>query len=213
MKKRWLVVVAFFLFFPNIVKADCTVEEKIALSKMVSNVKITPIFREETENFSIIISNITPSIYFKDMTSKMVYENTGKEVEIYNLNPNTSYRIKFLSAIKACHGEAITSTYVNLPGYNKYYKDPLCEGLEDYKICQKWVNYHYDRETFEKEVKKIEKKEEKQKQEIEEKSEVVKGMYDYLGELYERYYYIVLPIIIIACIITIVRLRKKEDLF
>lgn len=212
MKKVFLIIAIFCISIPNIVKAECSTDEKIALSKMVSNIKITPVFNEDTEKFNILISNITPNIYFRDMNTKTNYQNTGGEVVIYNVEPNESYRLKFFSAINACYGETITSTYVTLPGYNKYYKDPLCEGLDEYKICQKWVNYNYDRAKFEEEINKIEKKEvEKLKQQ--KGREEVKGIYDYLGEIYEKYYYFVLPVIIIGGIILIMRLRKKEDFF
>lgn len=212
MKKLFLIISILCTMLPSIVKAECSNEEKIELSRIVSNVKITPVFNEEREKFSIIISNITPSIYFRDMNAKVDYINKGSEVVLYDVSPNQSYRIKFFSAKPACYGEALTSSYVSLPGYNKYYKDPLCEGLEDYKICQKWVNYNYSRSKWEEEVKKIEKPEEK-KPEVKPREKEVKGFYDYLGELYEKYYYIVLPIIIIACTIEIAKLYKKEKFF
>lgn len=210
--KKFLLVIMLCILFPITAQAECSTDEKIALSKMVSNIKITPVFNEETEKFNILISNITPNIYFMDMKTKTMYQNTKGETVIYNAEPNESYRLKFFSSINACYGETITSTYITLPGYNKYYKDPLCEGLGEYKICQKWINYNYDRTKFEEEIKKIDKKEiEKLKQQ--QGREVVKGIYDYLGEIYEKYYYIVLPIIIVGGIILIMRLRKKEDFF
>ncbi len=211
--KKFLLVIMLCILFPITAQAECSTDEKIALSKMVSNIKITPVFNEEIEKFNILISNITPSVYLKDMKTKVEYVNTGGEVIIYNVNPNQSYRIRFYSAIPACYGDTITTIYVTLPGYNKYYKDPLCEGLEDYKICQKWVNYNYNRTQFETEIKKIDKEEKIEKKEEHREEENVKGFYDYLGELYEKYYYIFLPIIIIGGIILMNYLRKKEDFF
>lgn len=212
MKKIYLIIIMLCILMPSIVKAECTDGEKIALSKMVDNIKITPVFYEDTEKFSILISNVTSSIYFKDINTQIIYSNSEKEQAIYNVEPGQSYRIRFYSAIPACYGDVITTSYVTLPGYNRYYKDTLCKELEEYKICQKWVNYNYSREQFEKEVNKIEKKVEEKKVE-EKKEETVKGFYDYLGELYEKYYYIFLTIIIVGGIITINYLRKKEDFF
>lgn len=212
MKKTVLIVILLCFFFPAVAKAACTTDEKIALSKIVNNVKVTPVFYEEAEKYALIVSNITPDIYFQDINTKIVYKNTGKEITIHNVNPNQSYRIKFYSAMNNCYGSALQSIYITLPGYNKYYKDPLCEGFSSYKICQKWVNYNYDKETFEKEVSKLEKRD-IIKVKKDPGIETVKGIYDYLGELYEKYYYIILPIIIVGCLIMITRLRKKEYFF
>lgn len=211
MKKIVVILSIFMITCPNIVKAECTTSEKIMLSKMLNNIQITPIFQENTEKFNIIISNITPSLYFRDMVTKTNYESTGGEVILYDINPNQSYRLKFFSALPGCYGDALTSKYVTLPSYNKYYKDPLCENLGEYKFCQKWVNYNASREQFEAEAKSIEKK----YVEVDDggKPEEVKGFYDYLWEIYETYYYFVLPVVIIAGIIMIHRLRKKEDFF
>lgn len=211
MKKIVLFLSVLMIIYPNIVKAECTTSEKIMLSKMVNNIQITPIFDESTENFNIIISNITPSLYFRDMKTKTNYIDTGGEFILYNINPNQSYRLKFFSALPGCYGDTLTSKYVTLPSYNKYYKDPLCEGLGEYKICQKWANYNASREQFEIEARSIEKK--YVRVEDGNKPEEVKGFYDYLWELYETYYYFVLPVIIVGGIIMIHRLRKKEDFF
>ena len=125
--------------------------------------------------------------------------------------PGKSYRFNIYSGDVSCGTSALSYIYVNTPVYNLNYSDPLCEGLQDYDICQKWGTYINNREQFEKEISKI-KVEEKTKT-VEEKQEEYVGIFGNLARLFANSYYIVLPIIIIIGLVGIYRLNKKDRLF
>lgn len=209
--KKTLIVLLFAMFlFPVSTRAACTDSEVVALSKMASNVVFTPVFQEETGTFHLIVSNLNPDFYFMDVAANQNYTYTAPEIILTNYKPGKSYRFKFYSAKPSCIGNTILSKYVTLPGYNPYYKDAICEGLENYSFCQKWNNYTYSHSQFAEMVNKY-KQEEEQKEEA--NKEPVMGFYDYVFLYYSKYYYIILPIIIIGCLIAIMQKKKKEEFF
>lgn len=210
MKKGFIVLLLVLLLLPTSIAAACTDGEVVALSKMAGNVTFTPVFIEETGTFNVIVSNLNPNFYFTDVAHNQNYMYTSSEMVLSNFTPSKSFRFKFYSANAACYGNTILSKYVTFPGYNPYYKDPVCQGLENYSFCQKWNNYSYSHEQFVEMVNKY-KQEEKKQEEI--PKEEVKGFYDYLFLYYSKYYYIILPILIIICLIIIVRRKKKEEFF
>lgn len=211
MRKKVILLSILLMFIPILpIKAACLDSEIVSSSKLASNVIFTPIFKEETGKFDIIVSNLNPSFYFTDIRNNRNYKYTRNEIVIGQYTPNESYRFKFYSDNSGCTGDAILSKYVNLPGYNPYYKDPVCKELEDYKFCQKWVNYTYSREKFVEMVNEYKKG--VKNPDIETPSKVM-GFYDYLLLFYEHYYFIILPIIIIVCVVIIVKRSKKDDFF
>ena len=110
-----------------------------------------------------------------------------------------------------CYDEMIKTIYVTLPIYNANYNDPLCQGLHDYDVCQKWGNYISDRSEFEKQIQKINTSVNENDNQI--SVEEYKGIFDYLANIFVNTYYIVLPIIIVVCLIGIYKLNKKDRLF
>lgn len=209
MKKKFIILLCLLFIFPNVVSASCTDQEIVKMNKLASNVKFTPIFDENTEKYNLIISNLSPLLYFKDLRNGNVYYYSSSEIILYGYNPNESYRFKFYSNIPACSGSNVLSKYFTFPGYNKWYKDPICNGLEEQKFCQKWTKYNYSAEEI---VKLVEdyKNSLKDNEENNKKEEQL-GFYDKLFRFYLNYYYIILPLFIISLISFIIWKRKKES--
>ncbi len=203
-----------FLLIPFQIKAIlCKNEDKVKYQALANNITTSYTYQEEngTISFQIILSNIYDRFTIKDVKNGVTYPYRGSELIIANLSPNTSYRFDVYMEDLYCKDELLYSHYVNTPPYNPYYQDPVCQGMENNALCQKWTNITLSYDEFKKKVEGLKQPTEKP---TEEKSkEDVKGIYDYILELYLDYYYIVLPIFIIGGIFIIYRYNKKNDLF
>lgn len=213
MKKNILFVIMLcaFIIFPSNTHAICYSKDKVKLLSLAKNIKHTYVFDENTKTFNIIINNIPDSFTIVDTTNNISHPFSGREITLTGFLPGKSYRFNIYSGDVSCGTSALSYIYVNTPVYNLNYSDPLCEGLQDYDICQKWGTYINNREQFEKEISKI-KVEEKTKT-VEEKQEEYVGIFGNLARLFANSYYIVLPIIIIIGLVGIYRLNKKDRLF
>ena len=212
MSKKVLITIILMIaiFCPTKVDGLCSNAEITRRSALAKNISITYNYIEENGkvSFYLTFTNMQPDLYLKDVANNRLYYYSTNEITLYGYKPNLSYRFDVYGT-GDCN-ERLYSHYVTTPGYNPYYNDPICTGVNS-SICQKWVNINYDYETFVKEVNKIK---EKQKTNIEEPTtEEVVGFYDYLVNFFINYYFIILPMIIIVCLIIIIKKRDKDDLF
>lgn len=212
MSKKILLGIIFIITILYPIKVDglCSNSEITRRSALAKNISITYNYIEENGkvSFYLTLTNLQPDFYIRDVATQNLYYYSTNEITLYGYKPNVSYRFDVYGTGEC--NERLYSHYVTLPGYNPYYSDPICNGINS-SICQKWVNINYDYETFVKEVNKI-----KEKQMIDTEEPVVEevvGLYDYLINFFVNYYFIILPIIIIVCLTIILMKREKDDLF
>lgn len=210
-RKIFLLMLFTFIVFPFSAKAVCTNSKKAEYMSMAQNITTAYTFNEDTKKFSITLSNIPEDFKIRDVANSKTYEYTTKELVFHGYKPGVSYRFD-VSMKYDCIDGTLMPIYVVLPVYNPNYKDDLCKGYEDYDICQKWGKYISDHDAFEQEIESI--KEEKTK-EKETGSTVYeyKGIFSGLARVFTKTYYIALPLVIIAGLIGIYVLNKKEKLF
>lgn len=208
MKKKAFIMMLFIclLVFPFSIKAFCYSKDKIKFQKLAENIDYTYVFDENTKTFNIIFTNLQTSLSLNEV----VYPD--QETTLTGFIPGNSYNFVVKTNDSSCYDETIKTIYVNLPIYNANYSDPLCQGLHDYDICQKWGKYISNRSEFEKQVQKINSSTKEDNSEEETQKEY-KGIFDYLANIFVNSYYVVLPIIIVICLFGIYRLNKKEKLF
>lgn len=204
-KKAFMMLFIYLLLFPFSIKAFCYSKDKVKFQKLAENIDYTYVFDENTKTFNIIFTNLQTSLSLNGV----IYPN--QEVTLTGFVPGNSYNFVVKTNDSTCYDETIKTIYVTLPIYNANYNDPLCQGLHDYDICQKWGNYISNRSEFEKQIQKINTSVNENDNQISE--EEYKGIFDYLANIFVNTYYIVLPIIIVACLIGIYKLNKKDRLF
>ena len=148
MKKK-IILLTLLLIFPISGKAlDCSYAEQARLRKLASNVTTSYEYVENGENvsFNITLTNITSEIYVHDYNRNVDYKYNGSnEIKITGYEPGENVRYQIYPTKGNCTSSYLANKYVNVPYYNKYYKDPLCEG-KTYSICGKWqrVTLSYD---------------------------------------------------------------------
>lgn len=221
MRKKILVVVLLLviLFKTNTVNAivisSCKTTTLSNLKSIANNINLSYTYEIKNNNayFKVTINNLINDIYIVDsLGNKYIYNNSNNgEIttkEYYNVE-----KIKFYiySNVNDCMNDLLLTKYINLPIYNIYFNDPLCNGIENYKLCQKWYNQTLSYEEFVYEINKY-----KSIDEIDTTKEInrkdVEGLFDIMFNIYIKYYYIILPILIVSCLI-IMYIKNKKNKF
>lgn len=215
MYKKVLFIICLFVLLPMNVKAlMCSNEKKAKFREQAKNVAINYTY-QETDNditFDIKFDNIPSDFYLYDVdTGDRYYPNEQSSAVVNNVQKNKSYKFWVYTSDALCENETLYTHYITIPGYNIYYKDNLCKGIEAYKLCNKWLNINMSYDEWKNEVNKY--IESLKKQQVVVEQEEIKGIFDYVFDFYTSYYYFILPGIILVCIVGIYVYNKKHDLF
>ena len=211
--KKYLLF-AILLVLPLNIKAKCDNVEKVRLNKLASNVSFTYTYNENNNdvNFDVTITNLTKDLVIYDKYTENEYKNINKEIIIKDYKPNTSVRYYIYAKDDTCISSPLNSYMINFPSYNPYYKDELCKQATDYIYCKKWINMPYKYEEFKKNVNKYIEDSKKTPIEEQEVVEIKGGILDTIGFIYVKFYYIILPLIIVVCLFGMHQLNKKNKL-
>lgn len=213
--KLFIMLILLIILFP--IKANalvCSNQDMVKLKSEAQNITTTYDYKEENNNvtFNITFSNLNTDLYLLETIEKKSYYYIGNEMTLTGYKAGESYKFKVYATNSLCDTDALYTVYVTLPYYNNYYKDELCKGIEDYELCQKWIKNKITYDEFKNKItdyKKVIDKEDNNP----DKNKTVKGIFDYLIEFYIKYYYIVLPLIIIISVVYVYKNNKKNDLF
>ena len=144
MRKVSKILLFFISFFIVLdVKASCSYTTLANLKKLASNVNVTYTYNivENTATFNIRFANLTRDIYVYDSYNDKSYYDTG-EIVLNDFKDGTKYRFFIKSNDSNCKDELLMTKYISLPKYNKFYGDPICNGIENYTLCQKWGTFN-----------------------------------------------------------------------
>lgn len=212
-KKIYMVIILGFLFIAK-VDAACSYEESSRLQKFLNNIQVSYDYEEKNNiSFKVTFTNIPKDLYLVNSFTGQIIAHTGETLGEYveqNLSSGQDIRYIAYGNRGECKDELIGIKYVSLPYYNKYYDDPLCEGIEEYSLCQKWTTHSLTSyEKFSSEIKTY-KESLKKEPIIRPEEEKTLGMFDYFTTFLLKYYYGFLITIIIICSIAIYYLNKKN---
>lgn len=212
MKKfLYIIVLSFILFiFPNKIKADCDDLELIKLSKLANNVNVNYFYNKNKNYFEIFVTNLTDDLVLNFNNKEYRY---NYDFVIENVKSG-DYKFDIYAKDKNCTSDILSSKYLSLPYYNKYYNSKECEGVTNTIYCMKWIKYNLDYNTW---IKGIEKYNETNiKEEIKQnennKQSKKKSIKVILLNIYVKYYYIILPTIIIILELFIYIKNKKDQI-
>lgn len=214
--RRYVIPLLFvFLFLSNPYKTKAVVCEnniRVKYQELAKNISLAYEYIEENDTikFNIIISNINEKLIIKDVLNNSSYNYTNSEIVLKNFNENTSYKFEVYANDYLCNDSSLYTHYINLPPYNKYYKDEVCKDAENYSLCNKWTNITMSYEDFKLKVENYKKTTVVEEVETE---TIVENIFDKVIDFYSEYYYYILPSIIVIVLITIRINVKKDDLF
>lgn len=151
-KLKLLTIFSLFILLPNIVYADCTKEEKDYFKKIEEEYKVTYKFNRENDDYTLSFYNPYPGKY------AYVYDlpddndtNVDELGDAININitgyKSGKHSYQIIGITDDCH-DVLKEETLNLTKHNDYYKDPLCEGIEEFVLCQPTYDKEIDYDTF-----------------------------------------------------------------
>ena len=203
-------LICLIILSPLCVKAlICDNADVIRLQKLAKNITTSYDYVENNSSvqFSITFENVSNELYLKNSSSGEEFYGDG-EFTLNNYSAGENYKFEVRSTNALCNTKALSYIYVNLPPYNPYYNDPICNGVS-YKYCNKWQKNTLSYDEFVQDVTNY-------KNSLitnDEKSQQIKGLFDYIVEFYANYYFIILPVLILFSVIGITVYTKKNRLF
>ena len=182
------------------------------LQKKASNVNILKEYEVfgDTAVFKITIYNLSEGQYVVDEINGKTYYYEGQDsIELAVVNPGM-YKFLVYSSDNYCDENSLNTLFAEIPTYNKFYKDELCIGIENYKYCQRWFSGTISYDDFKKAVNEYRESLKKPETGV---SDEYKSIFTYLLEFYVAYWFVILPVIIVGGIILIFVKRKQENQF
>lgn len=222
----WLLLT--FVLSPYQIHAEdvhvCDYKEKARHNLIASNIDFELDYVEKADSveFFITIYNLHPEIKIIDTYHNEVYQynnldDTPKEIKIGGYKDGNIVKFEFYSQENICQVNLLSTKHINLPSYNKYYKDSLCKGIEENMLCKKWVKNDLSYEKFKEEVRKykdtLKKAKKNQEESPKEESKLVRFIETIIKFAMENYIYILISIIILGSLSIIIIYKKQEFRF
>lgn len=236
MKRKSCFFFLFLLISIPFVIVEATNYDDSKLKQIASNINYDMSYVEVNHQvtFTIRFTNVYQDVYLYDVEKDKRYDGTNHgEIILSGYQPGKSYRFevrnqkegqdktivlptwdgtKYYDKVITIPGEEIPMTpistiYISTPSYNPYYSDPVCDGFDQIKLCQRWEPHSLSYEEFIKSV-------EKEKAKI--KAKNLKPLKDVEETFWDRIKpYILLiiatPIFLVAIIIIIVKNVKEYN--
>jgi len=229
MKKvfSFLLIVSLSLVFKinvNALDTACTQAEQLRLRQVASltSFKYDLVDYGYAIFFDVTISGFTSDMYaiVPDENYKFSYvegTNTSKAVDFI---PGETYKLEFYAtAATKCPGVKIITKYLQIPPYNYYSENPICDGHEDYILCQKYTNLYKSIKSEEDFVARVQQyidslEDDSSKDNQKDDDKQISFLESTILFLGKYYMYIFIPIIVVgtAGIIVIQRQKRRSIL-
>lgn len=143
--------------------AACTEEEIKEFKKIEDQYTVKYEFDKTSKTYTIYFNTYQPDKYRFQIYSEKKIECTKLDENISKcINfPPEEYDVEIYGVTSTCKDVLKTIT-LDLPQYNKYSDDPLCEGIEEFVLCNPTYKKEIDYETFVSRVETYKKTKEKQ---------------------------------------------------
>ncbi len=217
----FLIFVIVLFIFPTSLSARCDTFERAGeisyLNNLAANIRFS-YFHEESDNeiaFFIRINNLHPNLTVKDtMTERRVSYNANRsnprEIILGGYNPGQTVVFEIISRNSDCIDSEtmLLTNRVQLPSYNEFYQDPLCEGYSNINYCRKWYALDLEYEDFV--LRMLEIREEGISDSDNDDSMLISNFFS-LFEIIKTYYLHILVAIFVVFVIKLI--IKRKDTF
>lgn len=214
MKKFYFVFLLLILLIPlktsaihEVTDARCTASLKTSLKTLANglNYRLSRNEGNGTITYTGYLLNTDESLLLTD-TSDNPYSDI-----IEGIKQGSKIVINVYASDKTyCNGYKITTLTINAPYYNKYSKDDLCIGNEDYFLCEKYAKIDLSKYEFEKEMKTYSLSKKYEDKVIE---PIVEDNHFNIIEFFKNYYLNVIAVVVLLIVfvfLMIINKRNKE---
>lgn len=215
--KHIIFTISLFLICMTNTYAACTKEEINDFKRIEDEYTIKYKFNKSTKDYTVtfnipMIEKYTYSLDNIIEKAKFVSE-TETSFTFSDIKPG-EYPINVVGVSSECD-DILKTINLKLAKYNKYSEDPICEGIEEFVLCQETYDKEIDYDTFVSRVNTYKKSKEKQENnKVEEKpkeeNKVLKYIEDNLIQIIIVTIFIIL--VLITAHITFKSIRKSRRL-
>lgn len=213
-KLKYLIFILTVLIMnSNTVLAACTQEEINTFKRIEDDYTVKYEFNKSTKTYDLYFSASKP----KEFYYKIYYEGEldcqkhDEKTMKCNSFQSGEYPIEIVGMSNTCD-DVMKFVVITLPKYNKLSEDPLCEGIEEFILCNPTYSKEIDYETFVSRVNTYKKnhiKEEENNETEEGKTnETTNKIIDYIVNNWINI--VIISIFVILLIITIVVTYKNS---
>jgi len=233
MKKLLLFFVVLFSFTIKASAASsCSYQEQTTLNSKAANIKVSYDVVDKTVQFEdmdvtmnifeITILNLTEDFYLIDknninedtqtFTSSSVVDNVIK-FKWENVEEVTNFTFQiYTSDNSSCPNEKIKTIYLTTPRYNDFSSREVCQNLEDFYLCEKFVTF--DEVTESEFLNKLDSYREEEKniepEENQKEKEENKSTSDNVFEFIDNYKWVAVGTLVLILVILIIIKNKKQ---
>lgn len=147
-KKLLLTIISFTIFTPKIY-AECTKEDINTFNKISDEYKVTYEFNKDSKLYDLTFYDPSPDKYtfiINGATDGEFSIQDDNNYKYIGISPG-NYEITIKGITNECQ-DIFKTININLPKYNEYSEDPLCDGNEEFVLCQPTYDKEVDYETF-----------------------------------------------------------------
>lgn len=159
--------------------------------------------------FDLKINGITDDLIIIEQTSGRTYTSKSNVNGVITIENVSGENFIFKLYYQKCDNKLMRTIRLNLPKYNYYSNNKLCEGIseEELDICGKWYQGELNDDIFKQKIEEYQKSLEEKKQQEEKENTIFKQIVDFL---LDYYLYIIITIVIIVIITMMIVLRKRR---
>lgn len=164
----FIIVMIFMVHINVLADNKCTSDEMQRLKKLASNVEVRYEYKIDDVKvgnvmykepaFSIIASNLN-----KDLLVMIIEDEYADKYREFKSNTGSYTLDGFKSGDKvqitikafvpnACSGQVLSKTTINLPYYNLFASNELCQKYPEFKYCVEWLDKPIERNVFNREI-------------------------------------------------------------
>jgi len=207
--KHILFLSIISLFCLDKANASCTQEELDAFKQIED--KFTAVYKYDLELKTNTVTIFNPDWDKYRLLVDFNDESTCKNIDGYIICSNIemgNYEVSLSGKSSTCN-DTLKTIKIKVSKYNKYYNEPLCEGIEEFVLCQPTYDKDIDYDTFKSRVNTYKKSKEKENnqeednQQTTEKNEITRYIENNLLTI------IIISVFTILVVITIILTAKS----
>lgn len=199
------------LICTNKVFAVCTQEEMDGFKKIKDKYQVTYEFDMDSKTYSLIFKSPKPDNYHYVIYTESTLDCTTinkTTLKCINFNPDM-YTIEIVGMTNTCN-DVLKTFDLNLTRYNNYASDPLCEGIEEFVLCNPLYDKDIDYETFVSRVNTYKKTKDKETIKDEPVADAVEPADNLLNYIKENIIQITIIIIFVVLLIITISITAKS---